>query len=291
MRRLFALAAMLSLLLLVATGALWALSSDGGVLKNPARPSNFPVQSQLARPLPQVNFNGVAFGDALDFIRDVSGVPLEVDWAALQAAGVDRSTPITVTASNFRLGELLAFMLPPGGGVVYVTRGNGIYLTTRAALDRNPGAGPATVPANRPTARDPRIRELVVGGHRWTATLDPFGTLYVWRNPVDPASAYQPPPTPSPVGNAPVMSHQLGDFSVQRYGYPFHSFAFGVPLWALGIVFALLPLLWLVLRIRRARRKGAGQCPKCGYDLRATPGRCPECGAETETTAAPHAGS
>jgi hypothetical protein len=36
---------------------------------------------------------------------------------------------------------------------------------------------------------------------------------------------------------------------------------------------------WLPLVSRRERRRRAGRCPACGYDLRATPGRCPECGA------------
>lgn len=47
---------------------------------------------------------------------------------------------------------------------------------------------------------------------------------------------------------------------------------------------ALLALPMLALRWRRSRRAGAGQCPKCRYDLRGlsagTP--CPECGKEHE---------
>jgi hypothetical protein len=49
--------------------------------------------------------------------------------------------------------------------------------------------------------------------------------------------------------------------------------------WALLIIgFVLLPALRATMWLRQRRRTRAGCCPRCGYDLRATPDRCPECG-------------
>ena len=50
-----------------------------------------------------------------------------------------------------------------------------------------------------------------------------------------------------------------------------------IPLWSpAAAMFLATVLLWLV----RPRRRRAGTCAECGYDLRASPGRCPECGTE-----------
>jgi hypothetical protein len=56
------------------------------------------------------------------------------------------------------------------------------------------------------------------------------------------------------------------------------------PYWALGAMFTTYPL-WLFCRTMWRRRRVAcrirvGQCPACGYDMRATCAeRCPECGS------------
>jgi hypothetical protein len=58
-----------------------------------------------------------------------------------------------------------------------------------------------------------------------------------------------------------------------------------VPCWLAALLAAILPAVWFD-RWRRQRsarrRRDAGLCPKCGYDLRGSPGRCPECGTPVE---------
>jgi hypothetical protein len=45
--------------------------------------------------------------------------------------------------------------------------------------------------------------------------------------------------------------------------------------------FAVAAVGW-VERARRRRRGERNQCPRCGYDVRATPAQCPECGSVIE---------
>jgi hypothetical protein len=60
--------------------------------------------------------------------------------------------------------------------------------------------------------------------------------------------------------------------------------ALALPYWFIISVTGILPLLWTT----RFRKKdhAAALCPRCGYDVRATPGQCPECGIRIGISAA-----
>ncbi|HEY8667490.1 MAG TPA: hypothetical protein VIL86_12545 [Tepidisphaeraceae bacterium] len=59
-----------------------------------------------------------------------------------------------------------------------------------------------------------------------------------------------------------------------------------LPLWFPGLLFAILPAIWLRRRRIERKRNRVGFCKTCGYDLRATPLRCPECGTIAAAPAA-----
>lgn len=63
------------------------------------------------------------------------------------------------------------------------------------------------------------------------------------------------------------------------------SIIFIFPLWLPLALFSTLPAVACRNRIRHWRRLCRGLCPRCGYDLRASPGRCPECGHEPQSGA------
>jgi hypothetical protein len=74
-------------------------------------------------------------------------------------------------------------------------------------------------------------------------------------------------------------------FSVVPYMMTTPLRAYVVSDWAIAMLLALAPAIWL---LRALKPRPHGHCRHCGYDLRATPQqggallhRCPECGTET----------
>jgi len=71
---------------------------------------------QLDRQLPALQFDAVGFSDVIDFLRDVSGANIFVNWKSLEAAGIDRNTPVSASLRNIKFAKALNVILDSVGG-------------------------------------------------------------------------------------------------------------------------------------------------------------------------------
>jgi hypothetical protein len=150
------------------------------------------------------------------------------------------------------------------------------------------------------------------GGPRWGWTLSSSGGILrfeLWRRQIsnsmaDPgASGYFQGPFDSSRDDAAERAYLASLGAVQFLGFAFARYDMdplggrsvnpGAPPqpvatqrvwivhlcdWAIALVSAVLPALYVRRACLRRRSRRAGRCRGCGYDLRASPDRCPECG-------------
>ncbi|HEY2585487.1 MAG TPA: M56 family metallopeptidase [Tepidisphaeraceae bacterium] len=74
------------------------------------------LQRKLDRILPELSFDTVLLDDIVDFLRDVSGAKIVVNWKALKAAGINQSTMVTVRLKNVRFSKALSIILDAASG-------------------------------------------------------------------------------------------------------------------------------------------------------------------------------
>src|SRR5665213_3420000 len=108
-----------------------------GLAPAPARAASA-ARRQLNTTLPEVKFEGVALTDAMDFLRDVSGANMTVNWKALEEAGITKDTPVTVRLRSVSLRKALDMVLQEAGGgdkLAYDLDQGVIAITTRELAD------------------------------------------------------------------------------------------------------------------------------------------------------------
>src|SRR3954470_3426777 len=83
--------------------------------------ANAQTRAQLDRVLPQINFTNVTLKDAIEFLRDVSGSNMHVNWKAIEAAGVTQDTQINIKLRQVTLRKVLGLLLTEASGGVGLT--------------------------------------------------------------------------------------------------------------------------------------------------------------------------
>jgi RNA polymerase sigma factor (sigma-70 family) len=78
-----------------------------------AAPPRAPVNARNAmnRVLPAAVFDNVGLADVFDFFKDISGVPINVDWNALTEAGVSRIAPATMNLRDVTFATAMHVLL------------------------------------------------------------------------------------------------------------------------------------------------------------------------------------
>jgi hypothetical protein len=109
---------------------------------------------------------------------------------------------------------------------------------------------------------------------------DVLWALWGTKNSIDgqPIVVGYSPPPPSQTNGFGFVQYvmDVGALTGGRYTGSMHSIA--IPHWVIVGGALIAPIGWAVGSLRRHRWRRHGLCPRCGYDLRATPERCPECG-------------
>jgi general secretion pathway protein D len=74
------------------------------------------VQALLDHRLPQVELPNIPFSDAIDYLRDVTGANILVQWKALEADSIDKTTTtVTVALHDVKFSKVLDIILQEAG--------------------------------------------------------------------------------------------------------------------------------------------------------------------------------
>jgi type II secretory pathway component GspD/PulD (secretin)/tetratricopeptide (TPR) repeat protein len=101
------------------------------------------LQAQLDRHLPEVKFNANALSDVIDFLRDVSGANIYVDWKALEAANIAKDAPVTAKLRDIKFSKALELIFKNVEGdddehrLGYTVDEGVITISTRKELNKN----------------------------------------------------------------------------------------------------------------------------------------------------------
>ncbi len=97
------------------------------------------TRAALDRVLPEIKFTNVALKDCFDFLRDISGANLHINWKAIETTGVTADTQVNVRLHSVSLRKVLTVLLSESGAtglLTFYSDEGVIEVTTRELSDK-----------------------------------------------------------------------------------------------------------------------------------------------------------
>ncbi len=101
------------------------------------------LQAQLDRHLPELRFNANALSDVIDFLRDVTGANIYVDWPALERASIAKDAQVTARLRDIKFSKAMELIFKSVEGeddehkLGYTLDDGVITISTRKELNKN----------------------------------------------------------------------------------------------------------------------------------------------------------
>jgi hypothetical protein len=105
---------------------------------NSARNADASMARLLSGRLSFINLDQTPLADVVELLRNDLRMNVYVNWTALEFAGVDRMTPISLKLRNVRMDKLLDLILrqaSPDNALSHYLDGNVLHITTRQIAD------------------------------------------------------------------------------------------------------------------------------------------------------------
>src|SRR5437879_9181773 len=93
----------------------------------------------LSKKLPEIKFSAIALEDAIDYLRDVTGANIHVNWRALELMNVTRQTPVSVRLNDVTMRRVLKTILDETGAgdqLTWYAEEGVIEITTKEIADQ-----------------------------------------------------------------------------------------------------------------------------------------------------------
>ena len=99
------------------------------------------MQKTLDKRLQELRFDGTALSEVIDFLRDISGANITVNWKTIEAAGIEKTTPVSLRLRDIKFHKALSTILNEVGGsnvkLDYDVEDGAITISTMEELNRN----------------------------------------------------------------------------------------------------------------------------------------------------------